>query len=523
MIAARTTEAEDAFMDQRMGRHSEDTFKQQCSLARITCNKSLEDDHGWDYLVEIPMVAPAGTPEDKLPPVTSTLVQVKSTRAARPRLAMKVSNAHQLATRSEPCVLVLYHESQEGTRIYARLFNEKDITRTLKRCRELFVARTPTHKARISFGFSASEDHTSDLIQWVKKTVQELPDDYSNGKKKLATTVGYESKGYQANITFVAPRGIDDLVDLELGIKEELEVSRFTMFDMRFGIQAPDPIHHHEEPGILRIEPTRDIDCIVTLETNEDSISIPSKARISVARGTAPEQIKLAFLNSFFHIVVGMNDGIRFTLQDVASKKLSIEELSQLATMFSWSDQQITIRVTGDGTPKTNIPTARVTPNPDAWDRKLALAIRMLGDAARRGQSTDLTLTMDEVISAHPPLEFYYDLLTADQASVHITAIDPPIDPKLLKNLIGYVDVQVGKYTLFTLFDCAIETRVDEHGNLFAEFGQRNIRDCVVGTDRENVLARGQAIYDQCGGGYGDDWLAIGSFNAVVESSRPPS
>ena len=510
-------------MDQRMGRDSEDSFKQLCSRARITCNKSTEDDHGWDFLVEIPMVAPAGTPEDKLLPVTSTLVQVKSTRAASPRLAMKVSNAFQLAKRSEPCVLVLYHRSQEGEKIYARIFNEQDITRTLKRCRELFIARTPTHKARISFGFSASEDHTSDLIQWLKKAVQELPNDYINGKKKLANTVGYEGKGYQANITFVTPRGIDDVVDLELGIKDELEVSRFTVFDMRFGIQAPKPIHDHEEFGILRLEPTRDIDCDVTLETNEDVVSMPSKARFSVARGKAPDKIKVAFLNDLFHIVVGLDDGIKLTMHDVASTKLSVTELYQLATMLSWNDQQVHVRVTGDGTPKINIPTTRVSPNPNAWDRRLALAIRMLGDAARRGQATDLTLTMEEIMSAHPPLTFYYDLLTADQAGIQVTSIEPSIDHNLLNNLLGYVDVQVGDCTFFTLFDCAIKTRVDAQGKLIAEFGPRNLRDCVVGNDREKVLAKGQAIYDQCGGGYGDDWLAVGSFNAVVESSPLPS
>ena len=378
---------------------------------------------------------------------------------------MKVSNAHQLAKRPEPCFLVLYHKVPEGERIYARIFNEQDMTRTLKRCRELFVDRKPTRKARISFGFSATEDHTSDLIQWLRTSVQELPENYSTEKRKRANTVGYEGRGYQANITFVTTRGIDDIVDLELGIKDKLEVSRFTVFDMRFGIQAPDPIHHHEEPGIFSIEPTREIDCLVALETKEDVFSIPSKARISVARGTAPEQIKVAFLNPFFHIVVGMDDGVKFTMHDVASKKLSITELSQLATMFSWSDELIQIRVTGDGTPKTNIPTARVAPNPNAWDKRLALAIRMLGDAALRGQATELTPTMDEITSAHPPLTFYYDLLTADQAGFQITSIEPAVDHKLLKNLLGYVHVQVGDYTVFTLFDCAIETRVDAQGN----------------------------------------------------------
>lgn len=509
-------------MDQRSGRPSEDAFKHQCSRARLTCNKSHEDDHGWDFLVEIPMFAPAGTPEDKLPPVRSALVQVKSTRASRPRLAMKVSSALQLAKRPEPCILVLYQEVQGAERIYARIFNEQDMTRSLKRGRELFVNRRPTNKARISFGFPAREDHTSDLIQWLRAAVQELPEDYGNEKRKLADTVGYGGRSFRADITFVGTRGIDDFVDLELGIKQQLKVSRFTVFDMRFGIEAPDPIHHHEEPGTFQIEPTREIECLVTLETKEDSVSIPSKARTSVARGTAPEQIKLAFLNHLFHIVVGM-DGIKFSMNNIASKKLSITDLYQVATMFSWSDEPIQIRVTGDGTPTTNIPTARVPPNPNALDKRIAPAIRMLGDAALRGQATELTLTIDELMSAHPPLTFFFELLTVDQAGFQITSIEPAIDQKALRNLLGYVYLKVGDYTFLTLFDSAIETRIDAQGNLIVECGPRNVRDCVVGTDREKVRAKGQAIFEQYAGGYGDDWLAIGSVNAVVESSQHAS
>ena len=509
-------------MDQRMGRPAEDSFKHKCSRAGITCNPSIEDDHGWDFLVEIPSGAPAGTPEDKVPPIRSALVQVKSTRAIRPRLTKKVSNALQLAKRPEPCFLVLYHEMPEHERIYARIFDKQDITRTLRRGRELFVKRKPTHKAKISFWFSASEDHTSDLVQSLIASVQGLPEDYSDAKRKLANTVGYGGRNMQANITFVGTRGIDDLVDLELGIKDQLEVTRFAVFDKRFGIQAPNPIHHHEEPGIVRIEPTREIECVVTLQTKEDAFSVSSKARSSVARGTAPEQIKLAFLNHLFYVVVGMHD-MKFTMRDVASKKLSITELSQVATMLSWSDEHVQIRVTGDGTPTTNIPTAKVQPNPNALDRRLSAAIRMLGDAALRGHATELTLSMDEVMSAHPPLMFYFDLLTADQAGFQINSIDPPVDHNALHNVLGYVDVKVGDYTFLTLFDSAIKTRVDARGNLLIDCGPRNIRDCVVGNDREKVHAKGQAIYEQCGDGYGDDWLVVGSVNEVIESSVQPS
>ena len=505
-------------MSQRMGRSAEDAFKQACSRAGITCNKSIEDDHGWDFIVEIPMRARVGTPDDKLSPVRSALVQVKSTQAARPRLATKVSNALQYAKRSEPCLLVLYHKLRGGESIYARLFGERDTKRALRRGRELFVAGRRTNKARITFGFSACEDHTSDLVEWLITSIQTLPEDYVSEKRKFAAKVGYGDTNLRANVTFVTSRGVDDLVDLELGIKDQLEVSQFTVYDKRFGIEAPDPIHHHEEPGIFRMEPSRQRECMVTLETKDDAISIPSQSRISVVRGTAPEKVKIAFVNHLFHIVIG-KDGTRFTMRNVASKKLPIADLSKLATMFSWSDERVQIRVTGEELPKTNVQTATVPPNANAWDPRLAAAIRLLGDLALRGQARDLTLSIEDVLSAHLPLMSYFNFFTAHQLGCQVSGLDGSVNYETLKNLLGYVDVTVGEYTILTLFDCAIETRVDENGNLLVDWGPRNVRDCIVGSDREEVRDKGQAIFEQCGGGYGDDWWALGSVNEMVESS----
>ena len=39
-------------MSSKLGRIAEDQFKMLCADAGITCNKSIEDDHGWDFLVE---------------------------------------------------------------------------------------------------------------------------------------------------------------------------------------------------------------------------------------------------------------------------------------------------------------------------------------------------------------------------------------------------------------------------------------------------------------------------------------
>ena len=147
----------------------------------------------------------------------------------------------------------------------------------------------------------------------------------------------------------------------------------------------------------------------------------------------------------------------------------------------------------------------------------------MLGDVAIRAHATGITLSMDEVMSANPSLLFYFQFFTAENVTFQGDAIDPPIDHNALHNLLGYVDVNVGDYTFLTLFDSPIKTRVDTQGKLVFDCGPRNVRDCVVGDDRNKVRAKGHAIYEQYGEGYGDDWLAIGSINEIIESSSKPS
>ena len=115
-------------------------------------------------------------------------------------------------------------------RIYARIFDEQDMARALRKGRELFVEGKPTNKATMTFGFSEGEEHTADLLQWIVADVQGLAEDYGDQKRKLAETIGYGNKNYRVKITFVGAGGVDDLVDLELGIKDQLEVSRFTVF-----------------------------------------------------------------------------------------------------------------------------------------------------------------------------------------------------------------------------------------------------------------------------------------------------
>ena len=226
------------------------------------------------------------------------------------------------------------------------------------------------------------------------------------------------------------------------------------------------------------MKPAREAECVLTLRTRDDVISIPSKARISVAHGSAPGEIKLAFVSELFALVVSM-DEIKLTLRAIGSTRLPIERLGQLATLLSWAEEELRIEATGDAVPETTIPAVRIAQSP-ALDRSVLAAIRTLGIAAGRSQATEVTLSLDEVMSAHAELMVYCGVLTADRVGLSTESIGPSFDHEALCNL-GYIDLQVVAHTFLTLFDAPTETRVDERGNLVVELGRRNVRDCVVG------------------------------------------
>ena len=272
-------------MNQRRGRPAEAQFEFLCATAGITCNPSEQDDYGWDFLLEIPMIAAEGAPADKWLPPRSAFVQIKSTERARCRTKMKVSNALLLAKNPAPCFIVLFHQLTEGQRIYARLFGEKDMERALKRARQLSVEGKPAHKAKITFPFSDEDEHTTELLDWMADCVQGLAPDHGETKSRLAERIGYGKRGYRAKFTFSGSRGLDDLVNLQLGLTDQLEVSQVVVFDMRFGIQAPAPIMEDRGGGIFRMQPENEIECQVTLETDDYVMSLRSSARVSTLKG----------------------------------------------------------------------------------------------------------------------------------------------------------------------------------------------------------------------------------------------
>ena len=518
-------------MSQRMGRAAEDAFKHLCSRAEITCNRSDEDDFGWDFIVEIPLRPPVGTPLDKWPGAVPVFVQVKSTGGVERSIAIKVRNARQFARKPAPCFMVLFHDIGGGERVYARLFGEADTERTLRRARELSIEGREEHKAEITFRFADEEEHTDDLLDWMAEYVEALGEGYGAEKVRLAETVGYGEGNYRATLTFTGSRGLDDFADLLLGVKDQLELSHFTLSDLRFGLEAPEPLADEDGPAILRLHGGQDeLECVVQLECGEDVVTVPSRARTVVVPvpGSSRPQIGFAARNDLFTLVVRANGTSRGGLKFHGdwSTRRSLAELEQIARILSWHDRDVRVRVTGN-VPGIELPEldlqAAFGPNPMPLDRAVADIVETLRRTVEKCPAADVLVALDDLLGAEADLGLYYGVLTEGPMSLRTGPMTAEFDAAMLHNLLGFVEMEVAGNTLLTVFDAAIQARVDTQGYLTIDVGRRNIRDCVVGQNREAVRTRGRVLYGQAAAGYGNDWFAIESLNELVGSGSQRS
>lgn len=200
-------------------KYAERAFESLCACAGATCNRSLEDEYGWDHLVEFPAEAVAGLPPDLQPAHVAAFVQVKSTTGKKAQCVLKLSNALRFAKSTSPCFLVLMvvGERPELTRIYAVHFWEQLIARTLKRARECDRdAKDKLHRLTLTVSFGSTDEHGEDVVRWIRKTIAAVGPDYAAEKTKIIKSVGSEEWIGQVEIGPL--ESITELVDHQLGL-----------------------------------------------------------------------------------------------------------------------------------------------------------------------------------------------------------------------------------------------------------------------------------------------------------------
>jgi hypothetical protein len=276
-----------------VGAMGEAILRQWAAEAGLICNPVERDAAGWDFLIEFP--PPQGpVPLDKAPRPLQAFVQVKSSDRRGQVFRVKLDNWLRMVRTPLPAFFLLLEFDGKATpgRAFIQHVWQEEIRAVLKMLRELGAGVAGLNKKSLSVTSARAEPLDEAGAVSFAETIQRMvgdPDAYQTRKQKTVDTTGYEEFSGEASLKIQVPeayrsKGFLDLwIDLSLGLIPELTVAGAEMWDVRFGIRAPEPTHTFTS-GVLKAGNRKPVVEGMLEIANHDG----SQAIRMAARGYAP-------------------------------------------------------------------------------------------------------------------------------------------------------------------------------------------------------------------------------------------
>lgn len=404
-----------------LGDMGEDTFKLWCSSAGMTANGSRLDKNGWDFYVEFPFPEDASVDldlDEKAPPIECK-VQVKATDSEKSSIQIKLSNLHKLIKYQGPAFLcVICFDGQiSAQRAYFVHIDKCVIERVLKRLRELSNAGdTEEHKKSLSLEYA---DHclTGLTGACVKNKILSIigqsPVEYVKTKQQLVETLGYENGRNIAHFTVSGKNSVADLVDLSLGLKDEVKVSNFSAHKVRFGLKSPAPIFNGS--GIIKIHPDPVCDATVSFRSDQFTPPISFAAKFYSSQFNSfvgAQGSKVRLLGDFFDIVISFSGKVNVSFSFSAEKAYPLRDsykFFQLLQLFhrTASDTTLYLNVSMKTAGEISLPL-----NPDdsaiVGDERMLLLCKKALDISNKFGAEDVMVSGEQLNQFSEGIERLY-------------------------------------------------------------------------------------------------------------------
>lgn len=228
-----------------LGLLGESTFVKWCAEVGIIPNGSQIDKTGWDFFVEFPFSSSL-TPKEIHSSAVEFKVQVKATDKNERKLSITLSNLRRLITAQMPAFFIFleFDGANSAQRAFVVHVDNSLITRTLKRLHEIEQSdkENRLNKRTMTIHYDDSNlltELSGECLksQFLSHTGSNLAEYISNKKSHLETT-GFEDGSAQITFTTEGEDNLEALIDLSIGLEEEVEVLSCEGADTRFGIKS---------------------------------------------------------------------------------------------------------------------------------------------------------------------------------------------------------------------------------------------------------------------------------------------
>ncbi len=428
---------------------AERLFALRCSEASVSCNRSSEqDDGGWDYIVQYPVDLADQRPRDEQPTGSTAFVQVKSTGKPPYRVQLKLSNALRMAKEHLPFFLVLIEVSGNVRKILARHFWAEEIEHTLRRVRQAEATgnRDRLHKKTITLTLSDEDDHSNDLLDWMRATIRWVRGDYSAAKALIADTVGYRKNAIRITASLNGSR--DEIIDWELGMGRIPTVTDFAMFRERFGIELPGPMLASDN-FVISAEPVGQ-NCLGTFRHSPSGDTVTLSGKFYFSSLATPASESLPWRADLDCFVLTRRDGhLAGRIHLDLHENVTLARLKDNLTIAGWSGLGAVKATLFVGTERAEVGSLDFT-SADAGDewRELCKWTGTLSAVADAHPGLTPVGSINDLFNARPWVQRFHDFFAAPSLRIDHPP-SPDDDPTDF--ILYFLRCDVGAWSYFAL------------------------------------------------------------------------
>ena len=244
-----------------LGEKGESRFKEICADAGIICNKSDRDRAGWDFILDFDFEQEAKISLDRRIGPVSCHVQVKTILSTTKSVRLKLNMAERLAKEIKPSFVYVMKvdENLKVVKTFLIHMYGDRLASILKRLRtesvnnnnkinDLFISITPSKPEEL-------KGDGQSLLSSLKSICGGNRDEYSSEKKKQLSSLGNQGLSIEIGLT---AKNNHEMSDILLGLKRNVSVSSFRVFDRRFDL---DILSFSSDVGSVSFSPRPQHDC----------------------------------------------------------------------------------------------------------------------------------------------------------------------------------------------------------------------------------------------------------------------
>lgn len=418
-----------------LGDLGETVFRGLCNAVGLTIHKAEKDRTGWDFLLEFPWDQESDLPRDMLPAPIECKVQIKSTDKKKKREQITVSNLSRLVKTQLPAFFcfIEFDGKDEPQAVYLVHVDEKIIGKTLKRIRELEAKgeeeKLNKHKIDIRY---TDENRLPDIAgKTLKNAIRSYVSDrwerYTENKNRLLNTLGFEEGKGQFTVTFSGSNPIEDIVDLSLGIREEICIDKSDGYYNRFGILSSSKLLSSEEARLsIKTKPTP---VVLKFKEHQFSPGVLLNAELYTSpfnQFLTEQYLKLRIKSKLFEFIVEpFNGKVKYSFDFRDEHRISLDDLKnhlRVVTLLKEASQPLILEMSDKAKKVLPMPfKININHDLDDWSGVYKTA-EMASSICQRFSvlENDVLVSIGELIQASQSIESFYQILYADPKAVYI-------------------------------------------------------------------------------------------------------